>query len=166
MSHPESIPGQPAPEDKPPTTNLVGTLIQGADRIAKRFEHLAASLPYSSFEAPLLTSSVAPLVADLGAATWKRIGKEVPSYAFAEALGGQYRAAGAPVSALLLHWQILRRAIHLVLAEGRIRTGHGDESLLRQSSLLDYTLDWSTEASLVGYMFSAGGRPAASVRGK
>ena len=64
---------------------------------------------------------------------------------------------------VLLHWQILRRAIHLVLADRRIRTGHGDEDLLRQATLMNYIVDWSIEASLVGYVLSRRSGPERGV---
>jgi hypothetical protein len=102
------------------------------------------------------------LAAQLGAATWKRIGDEVPSYAFAEKLGRRYREAGAPESALLLHWQMLRRAVHLVLADRHIRTGEGGPDVLRQTTLMDYTIDWAIEASLVAYVIAS----QAEVNGK
>ena len=145
-----------AAEDLPRTTSLVGALIHLADDIAERFDYVASNLPYSAYRQQLLREGVAPLVAEIGAATWKRVGREVPSYAFAEALGHRYSESGASMAILLLHWQILRRAIHLVLADQRIRTGHGDQALLRQTTLMNYIIDWSTEASLVGYVLSRG----------
>ena len=102
-----------------------------------------------------MPEDVSALAAQLGAATWKRIGEEVPSYAFAEKVGRRYRETGAPEAALLLHWQIMRRSIHLVLADRRIRTGEGSQSLLRQSSLMNYTIDWAIEASLVAYVIAS-----------
>jgi hypothetical protein len=35
-----------------------------------------------------------------------------------------------------------------------MRTGQGSEDLLRQATLMDYTLDWATEASLVAYVIA------------
>lgn len=145
-----------APQDVPQTTSLAGALIHLADDIAERFELVSSNLPYSTYRKQLQTVDVARTVAEVGAATWKRIGREVPSYAYAEALGRRYSEAGVSMGIVLLHWQILRRAIHLVLADQRIRTGQGSEDLLRQSTLLNYILDWSIEASLVGYILSKG----------
>lgn len=135
-------------------TSLIEALIHRSDDIAHRFEIISSNLPYRPLGAHLLQEDVSRLVKDLGAATWQRIGDDVPSYAFAEDLGHRYREAEAPVGSLLLHWQIVRRAIHLVLAEHRIRTGRGGEDLLRQVTLMNYTIDWATEASLVGYVMS------------
>ena len=142
--------------DLPRSTSLVGALIHLADDIAERFDYVASNLPYSAYGDQLLRDGVAGLVKEIGAATWKRIGREVPSYAFAEALGKGYAESGASMAILMLHWQILRRATHLVLADQRIRTGHGDEDLLRQTTLMNYIIDWSIEASLVGYVLAQG----------
>ncbi len=138
----------------PDHTSVVETLIHRAEDISNRYRLVAANLPYRAFAQQLQPEDIAGLTAQLAAATWKRIGDEVPSYAFAEKLGRRYREQGVPESALLLHWQILRRAIHLVLADRRMRTGQGSEDLLRQATLMDYTLDWATEASLVAYVIA------------
>ncbi len=129
-------------------------LIHRADDIANRYRLVAANLPYRAFAQQLQEEDISALTAQLAAATWKRLGDEVPSYAFAEKLGRRYREQGVPESALLLHWQMLRRAIHLVLADRRIRTGEGDEDMLRQATLMNYTLDWAIEASLVAYVIA------------
>lgn len=163
MSDFRAIPGRPTPERMSATTSLVGALIQQSDEIGRRFESLAANLPYSNLDTHIITAGVSQLAANLGGATWKRIGREVPSYSFAEALGRSYAEIHAPLGSLLLHWQIFRRAVHLVLADRRIRTGHGDEDLLRQSSLMNYTIDWAIEASLVGYLFARRSKPGGSV---
>jgi hypothetical protein len=146
--------GKKVPEDHPDGRSVVEVLIHRADDIANRYKMVAANLPYRALAQELLDDDVAALSAQLGAATWKRIGDEVPSYAFAEKVGRGYQEAGASPGSLLLHWQILRRAIHLVLADERLRTGQGKEDQLRHSTLMDYTLDWATEASLVGYVIA------------
>ncbi len=134
--------------------SVVEALIHGADDIANRYKIIASNLPYRAFSSTVIPDDVAALAANLGAATWKRLGDEVPSYAFAEKVGRRYREAGAPESALLLHWQMLRRAIHLVLAERQLRTGEGEPEMLRQSTLMSYTLDWAIEASLVAFIIA------------
>ncbi|NIR45699.1 MAG: hypothetical protein GWN99_14965 [Gemmatimonadetes bacterium] len=144
-----------ASASQPETTSLVEALIHRAQDISNRYRLIASNLPYRAFAPQLLTEDVAALAAQLGAATWKRIGDEVPSYAFAEKLGRRYREGGAPESALLLHWQMLRRAIHLVLADRHIRTGEGSADVLRQTTLMDYTIDWAIEASLVAYVIAS-----------
>ncbi len=144
-----------APSAGPEITSLVEALIHRAEDIAARYKLVASNLPYRAFAPQLVPEDVSALAAQLGAATWKRIGDEVPSYAFAEKVGRRFRAAGAPESALLLHWQIVRRAIHLVLADRRVRTGEGSQDILRQSSLMNYTIDWAVEASLVAYVIAS-----------
>ncbi len=134
--------------------SVVEALIHRADDIANRYKLVAANLPYRILEQGLLDEDIAALSAQLGAATWKRIGDEVPSYAFAEKIGRRYRDSGASVGSLLLHWQIFRRAVHLVLADEQLRTGQGKEDQLRHATLMNYTLDWAAEASLVGYVIS------------
>ncbi len=134
--------------------SLVEALIHRAEDIAHRYRLVASNLPYRSLNPQPLDENIAELAADLAAATWKRIGDEVPSYAFAEQLGRRYRDAGASAGALLLHWHLFRRAVHLVLADQQIRTGDGDLDQLRQTTLMNYTMDWATEASLVGYVIS------------
>lgn len=146
----------PSAEEHSNKTSLAGVLIQLADQIAERFAYVASNLPYSAYSDYLQTADVAKIVGEVGAATWKRIAREVPSYAYAEALGRSYSKSGASMGIVLLHWQILRRAIHLVLADQRIRTGQGDLDLLRQATLMNYILDWSIEASLVGFVLSRG----------
>ncbi|UCC71226.1 MAG: hypothetical protein JSV86_12630 [Gemmatimonadota bacterium] len=139
---------------QPDHTSVVETLIHRAESIANRYRLVAANLPYRAFAQQLQEEDITALAAQLAAATWKRLGDEVPSYAFAEKLGRRYRQQGVPESALLLHWQILRRAIHLVLADRKMRTGQGGEDLLRQATLMNYTLDWAIEASLVAYVIA------------
>lgn len=146
--------GRGTSERPPDNISLVEALIHRAEDIATRYRLVASNLPYRAFSANLLQEDVAALAAQLGAATWRRMGDEVPSYAFAEKLGRRYREAALPESALLLHWQILRRAIHLVLADRRIRTGEGGQELLRQATLMNYTIDWAIEASLVAYVIA------------
>ena len=90
----------------------------------------------------------------LGAATWQRIGEEVPNYAFAENLGQRYRRERIPVGSLLLHWQVLRRAIHLVLANQQMKSGYGGETVLREMTLMNYIMDRAIEASVVGYVIA------------
>ena len=141
-------------EGQPEPLSLVETLIHRADDIANRYKLVASNIPYRNLRERPLDEDVSSLSAHLAAATWKRIGDEVPSYAFAENVGRGYRDAGKPVGSLLLHWQVFRRAIHLVLADERIRTGEGDEDKLRQATLMNYTLDWATEASLVSYVIA------------
>ena len=97
---------------------------------------------------------VADVTEALGAATWQRIGEEVPSYSFAEELGQAYRNDRVGVGSLMLHWQILRRAIHLALANQQIRTGQGGESTLREMTLMNYIIDRAIEASLVGFVIA------------
>ncbi len=147
--------GQGVVPGKGDAASLVEVLIHRADDIAHRYRLVASNLPYRSVNQVILEEDVAGLAAQLAAATWKRMGDEVPSYAFAEKVGRRYRDASAPVGALLLHWQIFRRAVHLVLAEQQIRTGEGSEDQLRQATLMNYTLDWATEASLVGYVIAS-----------
>jgi len=142
------------PKETPENVSVVEALIHGADDIATRYKIIASNLPYRAFSSSVVPEDVAALAASLGAATWKRIGDEVPSYAFAEKVGRRYREAGAPESALLLHWQMLRRAVHLVLAENQVRTGEGEPELLRQSTLMNYTIDWAIEASLVAFIIA------------
>lgn len=142
-------------DDQRETLSLVEALIHQADDIATRYRLVASNLPYRSVGARLLDDDVSTMSEQLAAATWKRIGDEVPSYGFAEEIGRRYRDAGASVGSLLLHWQVFRRAIHLVLADQKIRTGEGDEDQLRQATLMNYTLDWATEASLVGFAIAA-----------
>ncbi len=154
------ISGRTGPEDETERASLVEALIHRADDISTRYKLVSANLPYRAFRDELLHEDIAALAAQLAAATWKRIGDEVPSYAFAEKIGRRYRQAGAPVSALLLHWQIFRRSIHLTLADRQIRTGQGSEEVLRQGSLMNYTIDWATEASLVAYVISGETREA------
>jgi hypothetical protein len=144
-----------ASSPRPQITSLVEALIHRAEDIAARYKLVSSNLPYRAFAPQLVPEDVSALAAQLGAATWKRIGDEVPSYAFAEKLGRRFRDAGAPESALLLHWQIMRRAIHLVLADRSVRTGEGSQDILRQSSLMNYTIDWAVEASLVAYVIAS-----------
>jgi hypothetical protein len=145
--------GKTGPE-RPDHTSVVETLIHRAEDIANRYRLVAANLPYRAFAQQLQQEDISALTAQLAAATWKRLGDDVPSYAFAERLGRRYRQQGVPESALLLHWQILRRAIHLVLADRKMRTGQGTEDLLRQGTILNYTLDWAIEASLVAFVIA------------
>ena len=146
--------GKPAAAQQVASASVVEALIHRADDIANRYKLVAANLPYRAFSSDLLHEDISALAAQLAAATWKRMADEVPSYAFAEKIGRRYRQAEAPVSALLLHWQIFRRSIHLALAERQIRTGLGNEDMLRQASLMNYTIDWAIEASLVAYIIS------------
>ncbi len=142
------------PNETPENVSVVEALIHGADDIATRYKIISSNLPYRAFSSSVVPEDVAALAASLGAATWKRIGDEVPSYAFAEKVGRRYREAGAQESGLLLHWQMLRRAVHLVLAENQVRTGEGEPELLRQSTLMNYTIDWAIEASLVAFIIA------------
>ncbi len=146
--------GRTGSTGQPEALSLVEALIHRADDIANRYELVASNLPYRNVGERPLEEDVSALSAHIAAATWKRIGEEVPSYAFAEMIGRRFREAGKPVGSLLLHWQIFRRAIHLVLADERIRTGQGGADKLRQATLMNYTLDWATEASLVGFVIS------------
>ncbi len=139
----------------PEALSLVEALIHRANDIANRYKLVESNLPYRNIGERPLEEDVSALSAHIAAATWKRIGDEVPSYAFAERIGRRFRDVGKPVGSLLLHWQIFRRAIHLVLADERIRTGQGGEDKLRQATLMNYTLDWATEASLVGFVISS-----------
>ncbi len=148
------IAGKNTPEEKSRNVSLVEALIHRADDIASRYKLVLSNLPYRSASEQPLDEDVSALAAQLAAATWKRIGDEVPSYAFAEKVGRHYREAQATVGALLLHWQVLRRAIHLTLADWDMRTGQGSEDRLRQSSFMNYTLDWAIEASLIAYVIS------------
>lgn len=143
-------------KQRPGATSLVEALIHRAGDIAHRYKLIVSNLPYRNLTEQVLEEDIEALSAQFAAATWKRMGDEVPSYAFAEGIGRRYREAGATVGALLLHWQIFRRAVHLVLADMRLRTGEGSEDLLRQGTLMNYTLDWATEASLVGFVISGG----------
>lgn len=154
--------GRGAAERPGERISIVEALIHRAEEIARRYRLVSSNLPYRSLGQQLLDEDISALAAQLAAATWKRMRDEVPSYAFAEKIGRRYREAGVPVGSLLLHWQIVRRAIHLVLAERRIRTGEGDQDLLRQSTLMNYTIDWAIEASLVTYVIAQpfGGTPA------
>lgn len=140
--------------ERPEAYSLVEALIHSAEAVASQYAQMASNLPYRDFRDQLLADDVARLTADVAAATWKRLADEVPGYGFAEKLGQRYREAGLPVGALLLHWQLLRRAVHLTLAGKHFRTGHGSEDVLRQASLMNYTCDWAVEASLVGYVIS------------
>lgn len=142
------------PEGDPKSAVLVEVLINSADTVAQRFEEIGSRLPYRAAEVELLGDGVAELVRSLATATWKRINDEVPGYGFAEALGRRYRESRGSLGDVLLHWQVLRRALHLMLAEEKFRTGRGDPAALRQMALMDYTLDWATEASIVGYVLS------------
>ncbi|KPK62826.1 MAG: hypothetical protein AMS21_07090 [Gemmatimonas sp. SG8_38_2] len=156
--------GKAGTAGQPEALSLVEALIHRANDIANRYKLVESNLPYRNIGERPLEEDVSALSAYIAAATWKRIGDEVPSYAFAEKIGRRFRDAGKPVGALLLHWQIFRRAIHLVLADERIRTGQGGEDKLRQATLMNYTLDWATEASLVGFVISghADGEPSGS----
>ncbi len=136
------------------TTSVVEALIHQCDAIAKRYELVAATVPYRTFGSGPLMGRVAEVAQALGAATWKRIGDEVPSYAFAEELGRAYRSEGSPMGNLMLHWQILRRAVHLVLANQQMRTGQGGETMLREMTLMNYIIDRAIEASVVGYVIA------------
>lgn len=136
------------------TASVVEALIHQADEIAGRFELVSATVPYRTFGTGPLRHRVSEVTQALGAATWQRIGEEVPSYAFAEDLGKAYRSEGAPVGSLLLHWQVLRRAIHLVLANQQMRTGQGGEIMLREMTLMNYIIDRAIEASVVGYVIA------------
>ncbi|MFQ6049318.1 MAG: hypothetical protein ACE5K7_08140 [Phycisphaerae bacterium] len=135
---------------------LVEALIHRADDVARRYWAIAAGLPYRSLEVRVLDEDIAALSKELAAATWQRVGDEVPTYAFAERVGRRYRDSGATVGALLLHWHIFRRAVHLVLADEHLKTGQGSEDQLRQGTLMNYALDWATEASLVGFVIAPG----------
>ena len=147
--------GKSGTAGQPEALSLVEALIHRASDIANRYRLVESNLPYRNIGERPLEEDVSALSAHIAAATWKRIGDEVPSYAFAERIGRRFRDAGKPVGSLLLHWQIFRRAIHLVLADRRIRTGEGSQSLLRQSSLMNYTIDWAIEASLVAYVIAS-----------
>lgn len=136
--------------------SVVQALVHGAAEVGAQYSAVAAKLPYADLRGPDVLD-VPELARQIGAATWRRFHDEVPDYAFAEEAGRRYREAGASPGDLLLHWQVFRRAVHLVLAERRIRTGEGDPSQLREMTLMNYAVDWSTEASLVGYQL-AGGR--------
>jgi hypothetical protein len=142
--------------EKRSSVGLIEVLVNGADDIAHRFEQMVERLPYRSVGLRLDDSTVADLVRSLATATWRRVGDEVPSYGFAEELGRRYRKAGDPVGSVLLHWQILRRAIHLELADRKLRTGEGDSDLMRQMTMMNYAMDWATEAALVGYVLAGG----------
>lgn len=135
---------------------LVGVLVQRADEIARRFEELTQRIPYRSTTPPLRVDATADLVRAIAGATWKRLNEAVPGYGFAEELGRSYRQEGTELGALLLHWHLLRRAIHLALADGRFRTGVGDADALRQLSIMNYVLDWSAEAAIVGFVLVEG----------
>lgn len=137
-----------------PSASIVESLIHQADDIAKRFQLVAATVPYRTFGSGPLMQQIAEITQALGAATWQRIGEEVPSYSFAEDLGQDYRREGATVGVLMLHWQILRRAIHLVLANCQMRTGHGGEMMLREMTMMNYIMDRAIEASVVGYVIA------------
>lgn len=154
------VAGKPAQGDRPESYSLVEALVRSADEVAARYTQMGLNLPYRHFTDQLLEEDIAQLTRDLAAATWKRISEEVPSYAFAEKVGQRYRDAGLSVGALLLHWQLLRRAVHLCLATRHYRTGQGSEEMLRESSLMNYTFDWSVEASLVGFVISTRGEAA------
>ena len=130
-------------------------LVQEADEVARRFEFLASRIPYRAVAPKVVKHTVADLSRALAGATWKRVSEEVPSYRFAEDLGRRYRDTGASLTSLLLHWQILRRAIHLVLADHDVRTGEGALPILQEMTLMNYAIDWATEASLVGYVLPA-----------
>ena len=136
------------------TASIVETLIHEADQIAKRFQLVASTVPYRAFGTGPLMGRVAEITKDIGAATWKRIGEEVPSYAFAEELGQLYREQKSTVGCLMLHWQVLRRAIHLVLANRQMRTGQGGETMLREMTLMNYIIDRAIEASVVGFVIA------------
>lgn len=141
--------------DRPAAYSLVEAMIHSAEAVARKYAQMAGNLPYRDFSDHLLDYDIARLTSDLAAATWKRVADEVPGYGFAERVGQRYREAGLPVGVLLLHWQLLRRAVHLTLAGRHFRTGHGSEDVLRQASLMNYTCDWAVEASLVGYVISS-----------
>jgi hypothetical protein len=149
------IASKEAAGDRPEGVTLVEALIHRAEEIARRYKHVASQIPYRKLGLEVLEEDIAALSADLATATWKRLNDEVPSYAFAEAIGRRYREAGASAGALLLHWQIFRRAVHLVLADMRLRTGEGSDEQIRQGTLMNYALDWAAEASLVGWVISA-----------
>lgn len=151
------VTGSPGDSEELDSHSLIEALIHSSDDVAKRFAQMASNLPYRSFQDQLLDGDISKLTQELAAATWKRVSDEVPSYGFAEKVGRRYSEAGLPVGALLIHWQILRRSVHLTLAEKHFRTGRGSEDVLRQSSIMDYTLDWAAEASLVGYVLNPGG---------
>lgn len=131
--------------------SIVEALIHGAEDVGTRYMAVAARLPYVDIAGPQVLN-VPELARQVGAATWQRCRDEVPDYTFAEEAGRLYHASGATPGDLLLHWQVFRRAVHLVLAEKMIRTGEGSPSQLREATLMNYTLDWSTEASLVAYV--------------
>lgn len=133
--------------------SIVEALIHGADDVGGRYLAVAARLPYADVRGPHILD-VPQLARQVGAATWQRCRDEVPDYAFAEEAGRLYRESGATAGDLLLHWQIFRRAVHLVLAERMIRTGEGSPGQLREATLMNYALDWSTEASLVAYLLA------------
>ncbi len=149
--------GRTTSEGQPEAISLVEALIHRADDIAHRYRLVAANLPYRAFNDQIFPEDISAVAAQLAAATWKRLSDEVPSYAFAEKIGRRYREAGTPVASLMLHWQILRRAVHLVLADRQIRTGEGSHDRLRQATLMNYTFDWAIEASLVAYVISGQG---------
>ncbi len=148
------IASKQAAREGPEAVTLLEALIHRAEEIAERYRQVASQLPYRELGLDLLDDDVAALSADLATATWKRLNDEVPSYAFAEAVGRRYREEGASAGSLLLHWQIFRRAVHLVLAEMRLRTGEGNDDQLRQGTLMNYTMDWAAEASLIGWAIS------------
>lgn len=149
--------GKAAEGERPESQSLVEALIHSADQVARRYAEMAANLPYRDFSDQLLDEDIARLIKELAAATWKRIADEVPGYGFAERVGQRYRDAGLPLGALLLHWQLVRRAVHLTLAGTHFRTGQGSEDSLRQASIMNYILDWAVEASLVGYVIQSKG---------
>lgn len=143
--------------------SLLDMLVKSAPDVEERFRALAAKLPYRASTTPVLPDGTAEMTRGVATATWRRLNEDVPDYAFAERLGRRYREADHAMVSVLLHWQLLRRAIHLVLAERKYRSGEGDERVLRQMMLMNYTIDWGTEASLVGYVL-AGDRAGAARR--
>ena len=149
--------GKAAEKERGESHSLVEALIRSADEVAERYGQMAANLPYRDFTDQLLEADVAGLTREVAAATWKRIADEVPGYGFAERVGQRYREAALPLGALLLHWQLLRRAIHLTLASTHSRTAQGSEDSLRQASIMNYILDWAVEAALVGYVIQPKG---------
>ena len=136
------------------TASIVEALIHETDEVARRYDLVASTVPYRTFGTGPLRDHVVDVTQALGAATWQRIGEEVPNYAFAENLGQRYRRERIPVGSLLLHWQVLRRAIHLVLANQQMRSGYGGETVLREMTLMNYIMDRAIEASVVGYVIA------------
>lgn len=135
-------------------SGFLRALVNAADEIGRRFEKLAENVPYRSVADGLDPAGVPDLARSLVMATWKRNADAVPDYSYAEGLGRRYRRAGAELGSLLLHWHLFRRAVHLCLAAHGYRTGHGDPETLRQMALMDYTIDWGVQASIVGWVLA------------